>query len=129
MISVRSLGGTIGLAICKWPGFNSSLEARFCLTTSLGTSIFNSKLSKNLSSSIAKAVVPLGLPETSLGTLISALLRHDNSTELLAEVRGITPDIIVAGAYGLRQGYADTFQYLWITGVCFTFVGAVGTYF
>lgn len=53
MISTRSFGGSVGLAI-----YNA---------------ILTDKLSKNLGSKIAAAVLPLGLPQESLGPFIGAL--------------------------------------------------------
>ncbi|KAK5043501.1 hypothetical protein LTR84_011943 [Exophiala bonariae] len=97
MISVRSLGGTIGLAI-----YNA---------------IFNDSLSRNLASKIAAATLPLGLPDTSLGPFIGALAAN-NITALGEITRGNTT-IIGAGASALLDAYAVAFRNVWIAAGAF----------
>jgi hypothetical protein len=104
MISVRSLGGTIGLAI-----YNA---------------IFNSSLSRNLASKIAAATLPLGLPATSLGPFIGALAAN-NVTALGEITRGDTA-IIGAGAGALLDAYAVAFRNVWIAAGAFAFLAVLG---
>lgn len=104
MISVRSLGGTVGLAI-----YNA---------------IFNGTLTQHLASKIAAATLPLGLPETSLGPLIGALTAH-NSTAL-AGIPGASPDIVGAGAGALLDAFSMAFRNVWIAAGAFAFVALIG---
>ena len=107
MISTRSFGGSIGLAI-----YNA---------------ILTDKLSKNLGPKIAAAVIPLGLPQESLGPFIGALSAHDNAA--LAKIKGVTPKIIGAGAGGLKEAFSLGFRFIWVAGACFTVVAAVASIF
>ncbi|KAK1496159.1 PEP5 [Colletotrichum tamarilloi] len=106
MIGVRSLGGSIGLAI-----YNA---------------IITDQLSR-MPSNIAAAVLPLGLPQTSLGQFIGLLVAHDNAA--LSQVEGVTLDIIQAGAGALLQTYSLGFRYVWIAAGSITAVAAIGAFF
>ncbi|KIH91218.1 siderophore iron transporter [Sporothrix brasiliensis 5110] len=107
MIGMRSLGGSIGLAI-----YNA---------------ILSGELNKNLGANIAGAVLPLGLPETSLGALIGALAAQD-TTALLA-VPGISPDIINAAVGALKSTYSVAFRWVWVAAGAFTVVAAIAAIF
>lgn len=104
MIAVRALGGTVGLAI-----YNA---------------IFNSAMSQNVASKIAAATLPLGLPETSLGPLIGALIAH-NATAL-AEIPGADPDIIEAGNEALLDAFTIAFRNVWIAAGAFALLAIIG---
>ncbi|KAJ2897395.1 PEP5 [Zalerion maritima] len=107
MIGMRSLGGSIGLAI-----YNA---------------IFVEKLTSSISSKIPAAVLPLGLPATSLGDFITYLTNQQ--TDQLATVEGVTPDIIHAGVDALLESYTVGFRFVWIAAGCFTVVAAVAAVF
>ncbi|KAH8594881.1 major facilitator superfamily domain-containing protein [Bisporella sp. PMI_857] len=107
MIGVRSLGGSVGLAI-----YNA---------------ILSSILNRDLGSNIAKAVLPLGLPATSLGEFIG-YLSTQNTKELMA-VEGVTIDIIEAGAVALSNTFVVGFRYIWVAAGCFTLLAVIGAFF
>ncbi|KAK7457499.1 hypothetical protein CaCOL14_001479 [Colletotrichum acutatum] len=106
MIGVRSLGGSIGLAI-----YNA---------------IITDQLSR-MPTNIAAAVLPLGLPQTSLGQFIGLLVAHDNAA--LSQVEGVTLDVIQAGAGALLQTYSLGFRYVWIAAGSITVAAAIGAFF
>ena len=106
MISIRSFGGSVGL-----PVYNA---------------IFNAKISANLSPQIASHVLPLGLSPKVLPEFISALAA-DNVPALI-RIPGVTPEIIGAGAEGLKTAYLLSFRYVWVTAACLSFVGAIGEF-
>ena len=103
MISVRSLGGSIGLAFYS--------------------AIFNGTLADQLGARIAAATLPLGLREKSLGALIGALAASD--TKALAEIPGITPDIIEAGVGALKDTFAIAFRWVWVAAGCFSALAVI----
>jgi len=107
MISMRSLGGSVGLAI-----YNA---------------IFTAKFSANLGPKIAGAVLPLGLPMTSLPQFIGDLA-SSNTTDL-PNVPGVTPQIIGAGVGGLFEAFSLGFRYVWIAAGVFMFVAAIAAFF
>jgi MFS family permease len=102
MVASRGVGGIIGLSV--------------------NDAIFHAALSK-LGSSIAAATLPLGLPPSSLGSLIAALASGNPSAFL--HIEGATPQIIGAGASALLDVYALGFRNIWICAGCLTLVTAI----
>lgn len=84
-------------------------------------------MKSNLGKKIAKAVLPLGLPESSLGAFIGDLAGDE--TALLPKIPGITPEIIEAGFRAYKQTFLDGFRLLWITAAAFSAVGLIGKCF
>src|SRR5271170_2576647 len=103
MISVRSLGGAVGLAI-----YNA---------------VFNHGVSANLGSKVAAATLPLGLPLSSLGPLIVSLTSGNSAAA--NRVPGATLDIIQAGGLAVQEAFVIAFRYVWISAGCFTLVALV----
>ncbi|KAL2206926.1 MFS general substrate transporter [Sarocladium strictum] len=107
MISMRSLGGSVGLAI-----YNA---------------VFSSGLSKNLGPEIAAAVLPKGFSPSDLPKLIPALMSHDD--QALQGIPGATPEIIASGYAGLREAYLLSFRYVWVTAGCISFAALITSVF
>jgi len=107
MIAVRSLGGSVGLAV-----YNA---------------IFTAKLTSNIGPKIAGAVLPLGLPASSLPQFIGGLASQNNT--LVGLTPGVTPEIIEAGVGGLFEAYSQGFRYVWISAGVFMFVSAIAAAF
>ncbi len=105
IISVRSLGGTVGLAI-----YNA---------------LFNDAM-QNLGHNIADAVIPAGLAAENVGEFISALTAH-NDTALMS-IPGVTPQIIGEGAGALLGTFLTGFRHVWIAAGCFVALGAIGMF-
>lgn len=95
-------------------------------TNGSDNAILSGNLNKNLGANIAGAVLPLGLPETSLGDLITALANQD--TAALLAVPGISPDIISAAVGALKSTYSVAFRWVWVAAGSFTVVAAIGKY-
>lgn len=72
---------------------------------------------------IVEAVLPLGLPESSLGEFIGDLA--NNNSTALGTVQGVTPQIIGAGVGALFDAYALAFRYVWIAAGCFTVAAVI----
>lgn len=107
MISVRSLGGAVGLAIYD--------------------ALFNHGVSANLGSKVAAATLPLGLPPTSIGQLIGSLTSGDAAAA--ARVPGATRAIIQAAVLALEEAFVIAFRYVWIAAGAFALVALVGAVF
>ncbi|KAF9774801.1 hypothetical protein IL306_007166 [Fusarium sp. DS 682] len=97
MICVRSLGGSIGLAI--------------------NNAVIHSALDKELPK-VAAAALPLGLPASSLGDLIQALASQNK--QAIATVPGITPQIAEAVVRGMKKAYVVAFRNSWIVSAAFS---------
>ncbi|KIX94538.1 uncharacterized protein Z520_09584 [Fonsecaea multimorphosa CBS 102226] len=107
ILSIRSLGASSGLVIYQ--------------------AVFNAGLSKNLTSKIASATLPLGLPEASLGALTLALT--SGNTAAATEVPGVTAEIIAAAALALQKAYNIALSYVWATAAALAFVALVAAAF
>ncbi|KAK3373148.1 major facilitator superfamily domain-containing protein [Lasiosphaeria ovina] len=92
VIGVRSLGGSVGLAI-----YNA---------------LFNDAMN-HVGDNIAKAVMPLGLPVNSTGPFIGALVNHQDAAALF-RLPGVTPQIAGAGAEALLGTFSTGFRHVWI---------------
>ena len=106
VISFRSLGGSVGLAI--------------------NNAIFSSTLSTSLPQKIAEAALPLGLPPASLPGFIGALAAGDVTAA--EQVPGVTPQIVGAGVGALRDASSIAFRNVWIAASCFTAIAIIGEY-
>ncbi|KAG9571420.1 hypothetical protein KCU71_g224, partial [Aureobasidium melanogenum] len=104
---VRSFGGSVALPI-----FNS---------------VYKSTNSKHLGPNIIAAVVPLGLPKTSLQALASALAA--NNAEAVAKIPGMTPQIAAAAELAVKKTFLLSYRYVWIIMACFSFLGTVAACF
>ncbi|KAI0177758.1 major facilitator superfamily domain-containing protein [Pestalotiopsis sp. NC0098] len=102
VISVRSLGGTVALAI-----FN----ALFLDETS------------HLGENIASAAVAAGLPSSDVGQFVATLSTQNDTA--LASIPGATPQVIAAGGEALSATYLAAFRHVWIAAACFVAVAAI----
>jgi hypothetical protein len=102
IISVRSLGGTVGIAIYS--------------------AIYAEQMNHS-AANIAKVAFKNGLPDESVKYSVGALLSQ-NQTALM-EIPGVKPSIIVAGGNALLDTYALAFRHVWIAAACFVVVAAV----
>ena len=104
IISVRSLGGTVGIAI-----YNA---------------VFTDGMSK-MPANIAGAVVPAGLDPKNVPALVGALVSHNQTA--VAAVPGVTPEIAGQGVAALLDTFVASFKNVWITASCFVALAAIGT--
>lgn len=102
-ISVRSLGGTVGLAV-----YNA---------------IFNEAMT-NLGENVGEAVVSKGLAVEDVPGFVAALASR-NETAVRA-VPGITLEIVNSGVAALLDTYVVAFRHVWIAAGCFLVLAAVG---
>ena len=109
MISVRSLGGSIALAV-----FNA---------------IFTHTLSENLASKVPPAVISLGLPPSSIPSFIGNMTSGTTNALALAQIPGISGPIIEAGGHAILEAFAVAFRYVWISAGCFSFVAMIAALF
>lgn len=127
VISVRSLGGTVALAICKL----TSPHAYLVTTTKSFTDHTNFAVNalfldetSHLGENIAAAAVAAGLPSSDIGQFVAALSTQNETA--LASIPGATPQVIGAGADALSATYLAAFRHVWIAAACFVAVAAIG---
>ncbi|RDW81826.1 MFS general substrate transporter-22 [Coleophoma cylindrospora] len=106
IISVRSLGATIGIAI-----YNS---------------VFISA-TQRLEGNVSKAIAAAGLPQTSIEKFVADLLAQNTSS--LSQVFGVNQDIIQAGLGALKDTYSAGFRNVWCTAAAFTVLALVASVF
>ncbi|KAK7751976.1 hypothetical protein SLS62_006119 [Diatrype stigma] len=102
IISVRSLGGTIGIAIYN-ALFNDAMSI-------IGTNISN-------------AAAPKGLSPGDMDVFISAVKNHNDT--MLASIPGITPEAVQAGNTAILNTYVQAFQNVWIAAACFVALASI----
>lgn len=90
----------------------------------IDTAIFNSSLSSKLGADIAAAVLPLGLPPAELPAFIGALAGQDKAA--LAQLPGVTPQMIGAGVHALQTAYLASFKNVWVAAAVFAGVTIIG---
>lgn len=100
VLSMRSLGGSIGVAI-----FNA---------------IFAHGLSSNLVPKVTAAVTPLGLSSKEIGPLIGAL--SAGNITLAESLPGVNLKIIGAAGLAMDQAYVIGFRDVFVCGGCFSVV-------
>ncbi|GHJ83664.1 hypothetical protein NliqN6_0066 [Naganishia liquefaciens] len=103
VISFRSMGGSIGLAVC--------------------TAIFSSKLSTELGKQIAPRVLALGFNPQYLGAFIGALASQN--IPAVAQIPGVTPQIIGAGVVGLKTAFIQSIKWIWVFGLALSVLAAI----
>jgi hypothetical protein len=104
MISTRSVGGTVGLAVFS--------------------AVFSGTLNRELPEKVLQASVPLGLNTAYLGMLLGGLTTG-NST-LLNAIPGVTPGMLQAAGVAVKESYTLGFRYVWITAMAFAATGVMG---
>lgn len=106
IISVRSLGGTIGIAI---------YNAVFTTAT------------RHMGANIGKAITEAGLPATSIDQFLTDILTG-NVTGLFS-IPGATPAIIAAGADARLDTFVTGFRNVWVSALCFIVLAAIASLF
>ncbi|KAF9886962.1 hypothetical protein FE257_010703 [Aspergillus nanangensis] len=99
----RALGGSIGTVIFS--------------------QIFSSKLRGYLSEDISAQVTAAGLPETSVSSLLKAVLADDQ--DALSSIPGVTPSILAAALKGEELAYAHAFKFVWYSLIPFVALSLV----
>ncbi|KAK3395326.1 major facilitator superfamily domain-containing protein [Sordaria brevicollis] len=102
IISIRSLGGTVGLAI-----YNA---------------LFHDVM-KNLGRRVGEVVVPMGISPGDVVKFVTALETRDQKT--LGTIPGVTAEVIEAGAIALQDTFTIAFRHVWIAGACFVTLAAL----
>ncbi|KAK4140053.1 putative siderophore iron transporter protein [Dichotomopilus funicola] len=105
-ISVRSLGGNVGLAV-----YNA---------------VFNDAMSR-LEQNAREVVVPDGLPASSIPSFVAALVKRNETA--LRGIQGATPEIIESGTNVLLNTYVVAFRNVWITAGSFIAFAALASLF
>lgn len=103
VLATRSMGATVALAI--------------------NNAIFNSSIGREIPSRVAAAVLPLGLPPTSIGALIGAL--QSQKPAAIFTVPGVTPQIAGAAGQAISQAFAVSFRWVWVSAACFCAVATI----
>lgn len=73
-----------------------------------------------IQSFVAQAVLPLGLPKSSLGPLIKALVSSGPARKVsLSAVPGITPEVISAAQSAYNDGLVHAYRYMYYAAIAF----------
>jgi hypothetical protein len=99
--------------------------AQSLISIQTDNAIFNSALNEKLGSGIAAAVMPLGLPPTSLEAFIGALAGQAPPAQIAA-IPGVTPQIIGAGVGALKDAFLNSFKWVYVAAAVISAVSAIG---
>jgi len=80
-----------------------------------------------LASKVPAAVLPLGLPPSSIPSFIGNMTA--GKTDTLAQIPGISVPIIQAGGHAVLEAFAVAFRYVWVLAGCFSFVALIAALF
>ena len=108
MISIRSLGGAIALAVFS--------------------AIYDHGVAQNLEEKVAAATIPLGLPAAELGVLLETLSGGGSPAAALEHIPGMTGQIAEAAVLAYQQALSIAFRYVWIAAAAFSLLAALGLY-
>ena len=73
---------------------------------------------------VARAAISAGLPPASVEQFVGYILSHNETG--LAEVPGVTPEIIHSGVQALLKTFVAGFQHVWATAAALVAVSAIG---
>jgi hypothetical protein len=104
-LAVRAVGGSIGFAIYY--------------------NIFINKLGAKLPADIAEYAIKAGLPVSSAPEFVTTFLTNATG---LADVRGVSPEIIAAGALGSQWAFADSLKYIFYTSIPFGVLALIAAF-
>ena len=104
----------------------ASRAAGAVFSLAINNAIFNSALFQ-LGPKIAAASVPLGLPPSSLGSLITGLASGNQAA--LQHTKGLTPQIMKAALEAFYSVYNLAFRNVWICATCLACAAVVGKNF
>ena len=96
-LSIRLIGGSIGYSIYY--------------------NVLQNKVSAYLPTHVAEAAVVAGLPITSAPAFVAALVAQD--TAALATIQGVTPAVISAATFAVKESYAYGFKYIYLVSIAF----------
>ncbi|KAH6988308.1 fungal trichothecene efflux pump [Ilyonectria sp. MPI-CAGE-AT-0026] len=113
----------------EWIGFaTGSLGLARSMGGSAGTAIYSSilgsKLSETLPRKVSEAVIPLGLPQSSIPQLLG-ILTGAITTVPLQDVPGVDSDIIEAATAATIDSQIDSYRYIWLSSIAFGVISLV----
>ncbi|KAH8198323.1 hypothetical protein TruAng_007525 [Truncatella angustata] len=104
MLSARSLGGTIAIAI-----YNA---------------LFNNEIA-HMGENIASAAISDGLSSEYVEDFVTVLSAQSKNQTALLAIPGVTPQIVEAGTQALLDTYVQAFRHVYIAAACFVAVAAI----
>lgn len=86
--------------------------------TAIYGAIFQSKAAHLVPEYVAAAVLPAGLPQSSLAALLGVLTGLAPESEL-SKIPGVTPAILGSATTALKDAYVHAFRYVWMSAIPF----------
>ncbi|KAH7394196.1 putative siderophore iron transporter [Phaeosphaeria sp. MPI-PUGE-AT-0046c] len=95
--------------------------------TAIFIAAFTTRVSVKVPVYVSTAVLEAGLPSTSVDQFMTAFTAKDQ--EVLAQITGITPEIITVAAAALKQAFADSIRVVYFITIPFGIVACIGCLF
>lgn len=89
--------------------------------------ILDNRIAVNLPTDVADAVIPAGLPSSSLVAFLEALSSTD--ADALTSVPGVTPSIIAIGLNAVKTAYSESFRTVFLASIAFGGLAVVAALF
>lgn len=105
-LAIRTVGGSIGYAIYY--------------------NVFINKLTKNLPLFVGQWAVEAGLPLESAEAFVGAYL---TMPEALAEVPGVTAEVLEAAVIGTRWAFSESLKFVWLASIPFGVCTIIACFF
>ncbi|KAF2428787.1 MFS general substrate transporter, partial [Tothia fuscella] len=105
--SVRAMGGSVAVTIFS--------------------SIINSTLKTDGPIRVAKKVIPMGVPKSSLGNLIKLVI--GGKDDLAAKLKGVTPEAVHAAREVLKWSWGLAFQRMYYAAIAFSIIALFAAMF
>lgn len=101
----------------------SSRAVAATVFTAVYAAAFGGRLRTKLPSYVAAAAREAGLPNTSLEAFVGAFATDDEPA--LAQIAGVTPEILAAAVAALKQAFADSLRVVYFIAIPFGIVACI----
>ncbi|EXJ94996.1 hypothetical protein A1O1_00114 [Capronia coronata CBS 617.96] len=105
----------------------SSRAVAATVFTAIYSAALNSRLDTNIPKQVGAATLQAGLPASSIGAFVTALVANDRAA--LGAVPGVSSDIVSVGVVALKQAFADSLCVVYIIAAPFGAVACVACFF
>jgi hypothetical protein len=98
------------------------------IASAIFVTVLNGKLPVEIKSHVVPVALASGLPETSLPFLLAAITAG-LTPDSVAQVKGLTPDILQVVSTALSAGYSAAYAYVYYASIAFSGFALVASFF
>lgn len=109
----REIGTAVGMA----GSIRSTIST---VASSVYVVVLNNRMAQTVPAEVPPVLIKAGLPESSVGAFLAAL-----STGDFSGIKGVTPDVKVAGEHAYKIASSHAFKTVYLTSIAFTGVAVI----